>query len=169
MFKRIRDNENATPQVKEHQEDALRHMIEYCENDVDCRRVQVLNYFGQPITPEECNRHCDNCRDDRETRQQDVSQAARSAIQLASRLIASSHKPLTKTELVSKIYGQMKERGGKGTPKAKIERLVNRLFVENLLELVTYVVGMNVHGKVQVDTFPVLAYTLWSSHFAGHS
>ncbi|THH26363.1 hypothetical protein EUX98_g7827 [Antrodiella citrinella] len=152
LFKRIRENETATRDVKAHQEDGLRHMIAYCENDVDCRRVQVLNYFGQPITREECNAHCDNCADGVETHEQDVSGPAQSAVKLAIKLTVGISKPVSKTELVSKLYAQHKDSAGSGktTPKAKLERLVNRLFAEGLLDTIAYQTGQNIHSKVQV-------------------
>ena len=46
--------------------DNLYRMVQYCENSVDCRRVQLLNYFGETTySKEKClqNRStaCDNC------------------------------------------------------------------------------------------------------------
>ncbi|KAH8108200.1 ATP-dependent RNA helicase [Cristinia sonorae] len=157
LLKRIRDNEKATTEVKLHKEDGLRHMIAYCENDVDCRRVQVLNYFGQPITPEECGGCCDNCADNRDTYVQDVSEQARSTIRLATTLISTTTKPLTKTDLINKIHGQIKDNseGGKATPKSKIERLVGRLLDERLLESQTYSIGPNTHAKVHVSAVTI--------------
>ena len=46
---------------KQQQRDNLRDVIQYCENKVDCRRVLVLQYFGEKFDKTECNRTCDNC------------------------------------------------------------------------------------------------------------
>ncbi|CAG8459037.1 2440_t:CDS:2 [Paraglomus brasilianum] len=40
----------------------LEQMVSYCENKSICRRVQVLEYFGENISPHQCNNNCDNCR-----------------------------------------------------------------------------------------------------------
>ncbi|KAH9951444.1 P-loop containing nucleoside triphosphate hydrolase protein [Amylocystis lapponica] len=37
--------------------------VEYGENNVDCRRQQVLSYFGENFDPRNCHGKCDNCCD----------------------------------------------------------------------------------------------------------
>ena len=34
----------------------------FCENKVDCRRAQVLAYFGEKFDPSQCKGTCDNCQ-----------------------------------------------------------------------------------------------------------
>lgn len=158
MFKRIRDNETATPEVKAHQEDGLRHMIAYCENDVDCRRVQVLQYFDQPITKAECALRCDNCSDNVETYEQDITDQARCAISIAINLTRGHAAPLNKTTLVGKIFAEVKSNnGGAKLTKAKIERLVGHLFVEGHFRSEPYQIGQNFHTKVQVSRISYIA------------
>ena len=45
--------------------DNLKHVVHFCENQMDCRRALQLNYFGEEFTREECikmkNTTCDNC------------------------------------------------------------------------------------------------------------
>lgn len=46
--------------------DNLFRMVQYCENVADCRRSQILNYFGErDFNREECGNFrgaiCDNC------------------------------------------------------------------------------------------------------------
>lgn len=46
---------------KERQRQNLRLMIQFCENHTDCRRQQILAYFGENFNPLLCNKTCDNC------------------------------------------------------------------------------------------------------------
>lgn len=45
--------------------DNLWRMVGYCENTVDCRRSQQLEYFGEYFDQSLCNQfpgaRCDNC------------------------------------------------------------------------------------------------------------
>ena len=36
--------------------------VAFCVNEVECRRVQLLEYFGETFPREQCNGTCDNCR-----------------------------------------------------------------------------------------------------------
>lgn len=40
----------------------LRRMTEFCENQVECRRTSLLEYFGEHFSSEECKETCDNCK-----------------------------------------------------------------------------------------------------------
>ncbi|ORX66238.1 ATP-dependent DNA helicase [Anaeromyces robustus] len=47
---------------KERLRSNLREMVSFCEDKISCRRQKILEYFGEKITPEVCNKTCDNCR-----------------------------------------------------------------------------------------------------------
>jgi superfamily II DNA helicase RecQ len=40
----------------------LRRMTEFCENQVECRRTSLLEYFGEHFSSEQCLGTCDNCK-----------------------------------------------------------------------------------------------------------
>lgn len=42
----------------------LRQVVQYCENQTDCRRRQVLHFFNETFDPKECKKKCDNCCSD---------------------------------------------------------------------------------------------------------
>ena len=35
--------------------------VSYCENNVECRRVQILHHFDEEFDGAHCNKSCDNC------------------------------------------------------------------------------------------------------------
>ncbi|RHZ82514.1 hypothetical protein Glove_109g136 [Diversispora epigaea] len=47
---------------KRQQRENLKEMIQYCENQVDCRREIILRYFEERFDRKECNQGCDNCQ-----------------------------------------------------------------------------------------------------------
>jgi RecQ family ATP-dependent DNA helicase len=48
-------------QQKARQKDNLNTMVKFVDNEVDCRRKQIMSYFGERFDPALCNRMCDNC------------------------------------------------------------------------------------------------------------
>ncbi|KAH7463816.1 ATP-dependent DNA helicase Q-like 4A [Phytophthora ramorum] len=40
----------------------LRRMTEFCENQVECRRTSLLEYFGEHFSSTQCHGTCDNCK-----------------------------------------------------------------------------------------------------------
>ncbi|KAJ7156117.1 DNA helicase [Mycena crocata] len=63
ILKMIRDpkDANTTPQSIERQEQAARIVLQYCENNSVCRRVQVLQHFGEKFDKKDCRGQCNNC------------------------------------------------------------------------------------------------------------
>lgn len=49
-------------------------------NLTDCRRSQVLSYFGENFSTEDCHKTCDNCMLVNKPKQQDISDLAKDAI-----------------------------------------------------------------------------------------
>lgn len=74
------------------QDKAARAVVDYCENDSDCRRVHLLQHFGENFEQEDCNRTCDNCKDQSGMREQDLTQEAKDIVYLVRAL---SHRNIT--------------------------------------------------------------------------
>ncbi len=72
--------EPLSPEAIERQKEAAREVVKYCANISECRRVQVLRHFGQDFHEKDCKRGCDNCLDDRQSINEDVTIVATSAI-----------------------------------------------------------------------------------------
>jgi superfamily II DNA helicase RecQ len=71
---------------KQQQRDNLREVIQYCENQVDCRRQLVLQYFGERFDKAQCNRTCDNCERAKKVTMVDRTEYALKALQLSQEL-----------------------------------------------------------------------------------
>ncbi|KAI8143734.1 P-loop containing nucleoside triphosphate hydrolase protein [Fennellomyces sp. T-0311] len=78
------DNGEGNWQQKQRLTENLNQMVRFCENKTDCRRKQLLIYFGEQFDPQLCKRTCDNCRNNEhvEIIKRDHSIDAKSAITL---------------------------------------------------------------------------------------
>ncbi|OXB42690.1 hypothetical protein B1J92_H00759g [Nakaseomyces glabratus] len=54
--------ENVSALQKEHNLKKLQDVLVYCHNKVDCRRLQILEYFNEEFFPSNCMKTCDNCK-----------------------------------------------------------------------------------------------------------
>ncbi|TLD13676.1 uncharacterized protein PgNI_03184 [Pyricularia grisea] len=84
LRKMIKEGEGSEQQ-KERQAEMLNRVIEYCENKRDCRRVEILRYFGERFDKNECDASCDNCRDGGEFSIVDYTDVAVAALKVIGR------------------------------------------------------------------------------------
>lgn len=75
-------DENGTAASRKVHFDNLDHVVQFCENKVDCRRVTVLQYFGETFNRNRCGEFhkdavCDCCRDNDVYERRDVTEDAR--------------------------------------------------------------------------------------------
>ncbi|PWN54448.1 ATP-dependent DNA helicase [Violaceomyces palustris] len=90
----INDGDGSWAQ-KELQKENLRKVVNFCMNDTDCRRVQVLQYFNEAFTADQCHRTCDNCSTNVGCFQkQDVTDLAVKALKLVIELCSTSQVTL---------------------------------------------------------------------------
>jgi bloom syndrome protein len=61
LKKLIADGEGNNEQ-KERQMSMLNRVTAFCDNKSDCRRVEILRYFGEDFTAAQCRKTCDNCK-----------------------------------------------------------------------------------------------------------
>ncbi|OBZ75722.1 ATP-dependent DNA helicase hus2/rqh1 [Grifola frondosa] len=97
-----------TPEQIHREEDAFRRVMEYCQNEVDCRRVQVLGYFGETFHPQNCHQLCNNCRDPTAEIKEDLTEVAVNAIKLMQAL-ANNGSQLTKSQFVDVMRGTLEK------------------------------------------------------------
>jgi bloom syndrome protein len=58
----INEDKDKLNEEKERQHAMVNRMVAYCESSHTCRRVQLLQYFGEKFDSAKCNEMCDNCQ-----------------------------------------------------------------------------------------------------------
>lgn len=72
------------PEQKERQRENLRLVIQYCINSYDCRRLQLLAYFGENFNPVLCKKSCDVCEQSLDLQMVDVTDVALDLLKLGN-------------------------------------------------------------------------------------
>ncbi|KAF6525783.1 hypothetical protein HZS61_011578 [Fusarium oxysporum f. sp. conglutinans] len=81
LKKLIADGEGNNEQ-KERQMSMLNRVTAFCDNKSDCRRVEILRYFGEDFSAAQCRKTCDNCRAGLIFEQREFSEYAIAAIRV---------------------------------------------------------------------------------------
>ena len=139
-----------SPEECVRQEEDVRAVVQYCQNVVDCRRVQVLRYFGQSFSAEFCHKSCNNCVEMADTVEEDMADAAANAIGLVQDLLLSNPH-ITKSQCITVFRGslvkEVKDRGyqhqrlfgvGAHMKREKVERLFDHLIALRAFDLETH-------------------------------
>ena len=151
-LKRMINDGEGSYQQKERQKAMLRQVVQFCENQSDCRRVQILGYFNERFEREECNDSCDNCQSDSTFETRDFTKYARGAIQLVRRI----HKDqITLIHCADVLAGRKVKKAsdlghdeleafgmGSDIDRGDVERIFQRLLSEDALEEYNVMNGM---------------------------
>ncbi|KAI2618444.1 hypothetical protein GGR54DRAFT_155938 [Hypoxylon sp. NC1633] len=135
----IMDGDGSEEQ-KERQKNMLSTVSAFCDNQSDCRRVEILRYFGESFAKEQCGGTCDNCLNEEVFEQKDFTEYAIAALR-----IVESQGKLTLIQCTDFLMGKKKvsdyKRGteeyrgiAKLVPKHEIHRVVDRLLAEGALK-----------------------------------
>lgn len=142
--KRFIETSDGDWQQKNRQRQMLRHVVQFCENQSDCRRVQILAYFNESFDVSDCHRTCDNCKTDETFQAIDFSAYAKKAIQLVKLfhergedvtilhcidIFAGSNKKMKGDHAQVPQYG-----AGADLQLGDVERLFFKLVGEDVLE-----------------------------------
>ncbi|KAI1767613.1 hypothetical protein GGR53DRAFT_481737 [Hypoxylon sp. FL1150] len=138
-LRRMITDGDGSEEQKERQRNMLNTVASFCDNQSDCRRVEILRYFGESFDNQMCNKTCDNCRNSEVFEQKDFTDCAVAALRLIK-----SHKRLTLIQCTDFLQGKKKPseynpgtekyRGiAKNLPKHEIHRIIDRLAVEDAL------------------------------------
>ena len=137
----IRGEENGSREVKITHLEMLNRLTWYCENIWECRRKQILHYFGEAYDEARCNGTCDNCRDgkvDLPKIEQDVTHIAVAQIQAVQgqgRLTAGFINAI----VAARGQGKFSKKdpgwaGARNAPSWQLNRVICRLAQEGALD-----------------------------------
>ena len=140
-LKRMIDDGEGSFEQKDRQRQMLRNVVQFCENRSDCRRVQILNYFGETFSKDACNASCDNCKSKSRFENRDFSHYVPAALSLI-RQVADDNVTLlhcvdvfrgSKTKKISEMgHDRLAEHGaGADIDRGNVERLFYRLVSED--------------------------------------
>lgn len=123
----------------------LRQVIQYCENDIDCRRQQVLQYFNEKFNPKDCNKKCDNCINSKNIKsiEKDFTESAKDII-LLIKSIQNDRVTLlhcqdvfkgSRNSKIVRLNHHLNDYHGRGQNlnRTEIERVFFHLLTENYL------------------------------------
>lgn len=143
QLRRMIDDGDGSWEQKERQKQMLRNVVQFCENKSDCRRMQVLAYFNEHFSPNECQRTCDNCTSNSTFETRDLTSHARDAIRIVQQLAASKialghcsdiYRGTGGKKMGDTGYDELDEFGkGKTLEREDVDRLFQRLVMEEAL------------------------------------
>ncbi|KAF8185054.1 ATP-dependent DNA helicase [Mycena galopus ATCC 62051] len=144
MIKDTKDP-NTTPASIERQEQAVRAVVRYCENDSECRRTQILRHFGENFDEKDCHGQCNNCANKGLLVVEDFTKEAQTVLSLVQSLqrghenVTVDHcrnifKGANLAPIREKRHDQHPAFGaGKDMPKELLELLFNKLLFHDAL------------------------------------
>ncbi|XP_020388866.2 Bloom syndrome protein homolog [Rhincodon typus] len=139
----------------------LYNMVHYCENVVECRRIQLLAYFGENgFNPQFCKEHpevaCDNCLKKKNYKIRNVTDEVKNIVRFAQEHCASANRRihnagqpssrLTLNMLVDIFLGCKNARiqsgifgAGAAYSRHNVERLFRKLVLDKILREDLYI------------------------------
>ncbi|KAF4463420.1 bloom syndrome [Fusarium albosuccineum] len=134
----IADGDGSREQ-KERQLSMLNQVTAFCDNRSDCRRAEILRYFGEDFSAAQCNKTCDNCKAGLTFEQRDFSEYAIAAIR-----IVMAQKRITAAQCADILMGKKYPRYeakrsdawhgmAKGVNKHELVRIIDKLSAEKAL------------------------------------
>ncbi|CAG2003746.1 unnamed protein product [Fusarium graminearum] len=136
VLKKLIADGDGSHEQKERQMSMLNRVTAFCDNKSDCRRTEILRYFGEDFSPAECHKSCDNCKAGLTFEQQDFSEYAIAAIKViqaqhritavqCSDILLGKKYPQNEAELSEEWHGM-----AKGLKKHELIRVIDKLSAE---------------------------------------
>lgn len=137
QLRKFIDESDGNHMQKDRQKEMLNRVVMFCENTRDCRRSQLLHYFGETFSSGKCGKTCDNCRNSFHHETEDRTEIAKAVLEAVM-----YHKRLTMIQCTDVLQGKKKDKDGEPQPfhgvakdlkKYEIFRIINSLASEHAL------------------------------------
>lgn len=136
VLKKLIMDGDGNKEQKERQLAMLNRVTSFCDNKADCRRAEILRYFGEDFDRSECEKSCDNCEAALVFEEQDFSEQAVAAIEIVKRqnrltvnqcadILRGAKYPPSEEENSGRWFGAAKH-----LKKHEVVRIVDKLFAE---------------------------------------
>ncbi|KAI1502479.1 P-loop containing nucleoside triphosphate hydrolase protein [Biscogniauxia marginata] len=100
-LRRLISDGDGSQEQKARQGNLLEKVIAFCNNQTDCRRVEILRYFGESFPRAKCNAGCDNCKASSVLQMVDFTPYATAALKLVQ-----LYGKLTPTQCANILMGK---------------------------------------------------------------
>lgn len=134
------ENGDGDQDQKERLRENLNRMVQFCENETDCRRQQILSYFGEHFDPMQCAGTCDNCSRNQNISivSKDLTTEAQTVIKIIRQIQTEYGDKATLNQLRDLLRGsqgkRIRERGYTGIDGFGAARHLDRTAVDRLLK-----------------------------------
>ncbi|KAI0147297.1 P-loop containing nucleoside triphosphate hydrolase protein [Xylariaceae sp. FL1272] len=108
-LRKMIDDGDGSQQLKKRQGALLEKVVGFCHNYIECRRVQLLRYFGEVISRDRCGITCDNCETNVAKRTTDHTELA-----VALLTLVKLYDRLTSSQCIKFLTGKQTKLQGKG-------------------------------------------------------
>ncbi|KAI1128121.1 hypothetical protein F5Y10DRAFT_241258 [Nemania abortiva] len=140
QLRKLISDGDGNDEQKERQRNMLNVVAAFCDNQSDCRRVEILRYFGEKFSKAQCNATCDNCKSGAHFEQKDFTKYARAVLE-----IVGSMGRITLAQCTDFLMGKKKKADfnydvaeyhgiARHMPKHEVHRVVDRLLAEEALK-----------------------------------
>lgn len=143
QLKRFIDDSDGSPAQKERQKEMLNRVVMFCENTRDCRRIQLLDYFGDAFTKQECGGTCDNCKNDDHHEVEDVTKYAKAVLQAVM-----YHTRLTMIQCTEILQGKKKDKDDEHQPFHGIAKDMNRYEISRIIARLAFDKALGEENRV---------------------
>ncbi|KAI0154812.1 hypothetical protein GGR57DRAFT_465091 [Xylariaceae sp. FL1272] len=146
LRKMINENKDASAQQKERQMKMLNAVAGFCDNQSDCRRVEILRYFGEKFDKAQCHATCDNCLSTDQFEKKDVTKYALAVLRVinSEKIDEKFQGNVTLAQCTDFLLGKKRKSDydakvgefhgiAKNMAKHDIHRIIDRLIAEGAL------------------------------------
>ncbi|EFP87697.2 uncharacterized protein PGTG_13483 [Puccinia graminis f. sp. tritici CRL 75-36-700-3] len=104
-FMRMVEKSTTVKEQIERQQANAKQVVGFCLNKLDCRRAQILSYFGEKFSASECRKTCDTCMNPERVVMKDVSQLMKAVVKLVKQITAHRSESVTIVHIVDVFRG----------------------------------------------------------------